>query len=67
MMDLSKIDVVQNITVDTQVELIGRSTKKHPTPQYFKWCSCHQYKSYRKLLNDETCYRTCELHPKNKY
>jgi hypothetical protein len=65
MMDLSEMDDVPNITVNTKVECIAKSSKKHPTPQYFKWCSCHIYKSDRKVLNGETCYRTCESHPRN--
>ena len=65
MMNLSEMDGVPNITVNTKVEWIAKSPKKHPTPQYFKWCSCHMYKSDRKVLNDETCYRTCESHPRN--
>jgi hypothetical protein len=65
MLDLSEMDDVPNITVNTKVEWGVKSPKKHPTPQYFKWCSCHMYKSDRKALNDETCYRACESHPRN--
>jgi hypothetical protein len=65
MMDLSEMDDVPNITVNTKVEWIDKSSKKHPTPQYFKWCSCHMYRSDRKVLNDETCYSMCESHPRN--
>jgi hypothetical protein len=65
MMDLYEMNDVPDITDNKKVELITQSSKNYPTPQYFKWCSCHIYKSDRKMLNDETCYHTCELHPIN--
>ena len=51
-----------NNLINTKVSWNNQFTKKQPIPQYFKWCSCHQYKSNKQILNDNTCYRMCELH-----
>ena len=58
----SEIDVVPN---NTKVERNDQLPKNHTIPQYFKWCSCHVYKSDKKQLNDVSCYSTCESHSRN--